>query len=321
MTVQVCISAEGGRYDVESALARCAEDCGFAGYFRADHLMRAGTDDPAALATDVWVSLAGLARETRRLRIGSVMTCSTFRYPAHLAIIVAQVDAMSGGRIELGIGAGSSPAEHVALGIQLDDIGTRFDRLEEQLELINAIWSTPLNEELDFNGDHYRMEGYPARVEPLQSPSPPIIIGGHGPKRTPRLAARFADEFNIDWVSPKQAAAAYERVDGACEATGRDPKSLARSVSLALCCAASDRDLERRRQAIRRGLAEDAEQAMDAGAAGEPRQVVERLGEFLEVGVSRVYLEVYDMTDLDQLALVAAEVLPHFAAPRSEARG
>ena len=321
MTVEVCISAEGGRYDVELALARCAEDCGFAGYFRADHLMRAGTDDPADLATDVWVSMAGLARETRRIRLGSVMTCSTFRHPAHLAIIVAQVDAMSGGRVELGIGAGSSPAEHVALGIQLDGIGTRFDRLEEQLELIKAIWSTPLDEELDFDGDHYRMEGYPARVEPLQSPSPPIIIGGHGPKRTPRLAARFADEFNIDWVTPRQAAAAYERVDGACEAAGRDPESLARSVSLALCCATSDRELERRREAIRRVLAEDAEQAMAAGALGEPQQVVERLGEFLELGVSRVYLEVYDMTDLDQLALVAQEVLPHFVAPGSEAGG
>ena len=139
--MEICIAAEGATYDVESALARCAEDCGFAGYFRADHLMRAGTDDPAALATDVWVSMAGLARETQRLRLGSVMTCSTFRYPAHLAVIVAQVDAMSGGRIELGIGAGSSPAEHVALGIPLDGMGTRFDRLEEQLELIKAIWS------------------------------------------------------------------------------------------------------------------------------------------------------------------------------------
>ena len=319
--MEVCISAEGATYDVESALARCAEDCGFAGYFRADHLMRAGTDDPAALATDVWVSMAGLARETQRIRLGSVMTCSTFRYPAHLAIIVAQVDAMSGGRIELGIGAGSSPAEHVALGIQLDDIGTRFDRLEEQLELIKAIWSTPLDEELDFDGDHYRIQGYPARVEPAQSPFPPIIIGGHGPKRTPRLAARFADEFNIDWVTPEQAAAAYERIDRACEAAGRDPASLARSVSLVLCCATGDRELERRREATRRGMGEGEEQALDDGAHGKPQQVVDRIGEFVEVGVSRVYLEVYDMTDLDQLALVAQEVMPHLATPGSEAGG
>jgi F420-dependent oxidoreductase-like protein len=319
--MEICIAAEGGRYDAESALARCAEDCGFAGYFRADHLMRAGTDDPTALATDVWVTMAGLARETRRIRLGSAMTCSTFRYPAHLAIIVAQVDAMSGGRIELGIGAGSSPAEHVALGIELDDIGTRFDRLEEQLELMKAIWSAPLDEELDFDGDHYRMEGYPARVEPAQVPSPPIIIGGHGPKRTPRLAAQFADEFNIDWVTPEQAAAAYERVDAACETAGRDPESLTHSVSLVLCCATSDRELERRREAALRGLEEDDEQALDAGAHGIPQQVVDRIGEFLDVGVSRVYLEVYDMTDLDQLALVAQEVLPHLAASGSEAGG
>jgi alkanesulfonate monooxygenase SsuD/methylene tetrahydromethanopterin reductase-like flavin-dependent oxidoreductase (luciferase family) len=311
--VEICIGTEGARYDVELALARCAEDCGFAGYFRADHLMRAGTDDPAALATDVWVSMAGLARETQRLRLGSVMTCSTFRHPAHLAIIVAQVDAMSGGRIELGIGAGSSPAEHAALGIQLDDIGTRFDRVEEQLELIKAIWSTPLDEDLDFDGDHYRVEGYPARVE--LSPSPPIIIGGHGPKRTPRLAARFADEFNIDWLTPEQAAAAYERVDRACEAVGRDPKDLARSVSLVLCCATSDRELERRLEATRCGMGEDEEDAIDVGAVGSPQQVVDCLGEFSEVGVSRVYLEVYDMTDLDQLALVGQEVLPHLVAP------
>ena len=319
--MEVCISGEGARYDVELALARCAEDCGFAGYFRADHLMRAGTDDPAALATDVWVSMAGLARETQRLRLGSVMTCSTFRHPAHLAIIVAQVDAMSGGRIELGIGAGSSPAEHVALGIQLDDIGTRFDRLEEQLELIKAIWSTPLNEELDFDGYHYRMEGYPARVELSQSPSPPIIIGGHGPKRTPRLAARVADEFNIDWLTPEQAAAAYERVDRACEAAGRDPKDLARSISLVLCCATSDRELERRREATLRGMGEDEEDAIDVGAYGSPQQVVDLIGEFSEVGVSRVYLEIYDMTDLDQLALVAQEVLPHLVAPGSKIGG
>ena len=315
--MEICIGAEGARYDVELALARCAEDCGFAGYFRADHLMRAGTDDPAALATDVWVSMAGLARETQRLRLGSVMTCSTFRHPAHLAIIVAQVDAMSGGRIELGIGAGSSPAEHAALGIQLDDIGTRFDRVEEQLELIKAIWSTPLDEDLDFDGAHYRLEGYPARVElsQSQSPSPPIIIGGHGPKRTPRLAARFADEFNIDWLTPEQAAAAYERVDRACEAVGRDPKDLARSISLVLCCATSDRELERRLEATRCGMGEDEEDAIDVGAVGSPQQVVDCLGEFSEVGVSRVYLEVYDMTDLDQLALVGQEVLPHLVAP------
>ena len=317
--MEVCISAEGARYDVEVALARSAEDGGFAGYFRADHLMRAGAPDPTAVATDVWVTMAGLARDTQRLRLGSVMTSSTFRHPAHLAIIVAQVDAMSGGRVELGIGAGSSAAEHAVLGIPLDSLGTRFDRLEEQLELIQAIWSTPQHQELDFSGDHYRIEGYPARVEPLQSPSPPIIIGGHGPKRTPQLAARFADEFNIDWVTPEQAGVAYERVDRACEAAGRDPQTLARSVSLLLCCATSESELERRREAARRILGEEEEGAMiTADAHGSPEQVVDRLGEFWEVGVSRVYLEIYDMTDLDQLALVADEVLPHLGPTRDE---
>jgi F420-dependent oxidoreductase-like protein len=302
---------QGATYEQQLALARTAEQYGFGGYFRADHLKRDGNVSGSQLGpTDVWLTLAGLARETSRIRLGSLMCCSTFRNPGHLAIMVAQVDAMSGGRVEFGLGAGSFDGEHYALGIPLHPVNERFDRLEEQLALITGLWSAPLGEPYSFHGQHYEVTDYPALVRPVQSPRPPIVIGGHGVKRTPAIAARFADEYNIDGVTPAQCAEAYARVAEACEVIGRDPAEITWSAAITLCCGADDAEVARRKNAIAARLGRDNPDIIEKGATGTPSEVVERLCAFREAGANRVYLQMFDLLDLDQLQLVAKEVLP-----------
>jgi F420-dependent oxidoreductase-like protein len=303
---------QGATYEQQLALARTAEQYGFGGYFRPDHLKREGSVDGRPGPTDVWLTLAGLARETSRIRLGSLMCCSTFRNPGHLAIMVAQVDAMSGGRVEFGLGAGSFDGEHYALGIPLHPVNERFDRLEEQLALITGLWSAPLGEPYSFHGQHYEVTDYPALVRPVQSPRPPIIIGAPGVKSTPEIAARFADEYNVNGVTPAQCAEAYARVAEACEVIGRDPAEITWSAVVALCCGADDADVTRRKNVImaREGGVGDAVALIENGATGTPSEVVERLCAFREAGANRVYLQMFDLLDLDQLRLVAEEVLP-----------
>ena len=312
--MELWIAAEGARFDAESASVLKAEECGFAGYSRADHLVRGGANQDWATASDVWTTMAGLAVMTDRIRLASIMTSSAIRHPAHLAVIVAQVDTMSNGRIELGLGAGSLPHEYDVLGIDLAPLGVRFDRLEEQLELLTSLWSAPHAEPFSYDGTHYQMKNYPARVPTVQQPHPPIIVGGHGPKRTPRLAARFADEFNIDWVSPADAAAAFERVDEACAAIDRQPDTLRKSVSLVLCCGRGDAEIARRAEVAVSALGEDESADVFGGAYGTPAQVVDVLARYVEVGVDRVYLESYDPSDLDHLELIASDVLPQITS-------
>jgi purine-cytosine permease-like protein/alkanesulfonate monooxygenase SsuD/methylene tetrahydromethanopterin reductase-like flavin-dependent oxidoreductase (luciferase family) len=198
----------------------------------------------------VWVTLAGLARETTRIKLGSLMSCSTFRNPAHLAIIVAQIDEMSDGRIEFGLGAGSFPGEHDAVGTPSPSMRDRFDGVEEQLELITGLWTSPLGAAYAYEGKQYRVHDYPALVRPAQTPHPPIIIGGHGLKRTPALAARYANEYNIDGVGPGACTQAYNRVRQACEHIDRDPTDITFSAVVTVCCAQDSPRLARRRQVI-----------------------------------------------------------------------
>jgi alkanesulfonate monooxygenase SsuD/methylene tetrahydromethanopterin reductase-like flavin-dependent oxidoreductase (luciferase family) len=205
-------SQQGTTYEEQLTLAQALEGWGYDGFFRSDHLQREGTAIGEQGPTDVWVTLAGLARETSRIRLGSLMCSSTFRNPAHLAIIVAQIDAMSHGRIELGLGAGSYPPEHYSLDFPLPSFGERFDAVEEQLELITGLWTAPLGQLYSYQGKQYRVQDYPALVRPAQTPHPAIIIGGHGLKRTPALAARYANEYNIDGVGPAACTQAYDRV-------------------------------------------------------------------------------------------------------------
>jgi F420-dependent oxidoreductase-like protein len=296
---------QGASYEQLLTVARVAEDCGFDGFFRSDHYVAMGGDGLPG-PTDAWVTLAGLARETERLRLGTLVTSATFRLPGPLAIAVAQVDAMSGGRVELGIGAGWYDEEHRAYGIPFPPLGERFERLEEQLAVVTGLWRTPPGERFSFSGRHYTLADSPALPKPVQSPGPPVIVGGAGPVRTPRLAARFADELNVPFHGVPDAAAQYDRVRRACEAVGRDPDDLRLSAAVTVCCGADEAEVARRAAAIGR----DLENLRAYGVAGTPQEVVARCLAYAEVGASSLYLQVLDLDDLDHLRLIAAEVLP-----------
>jgi F420-dependent oxidoreductase-like protein len=296
---------QGASYDDLLAVARRAEDTGFDAFFRSDHYLAMGTDGLPG-PTDAWLTLAALARETSRIRLGTLMTSATFRLPGPLAISVAQVDQMSGGRVELGIGAGWYDAEHTAYGIPFPGTGERFDRFEESLAIVTGLWSTPPGETFTFHGEHFELTDSPALPKPVQRPGPPVIIGGKGKRRTPALAARHAAEFNVPFESVDTSRELFARVRDACSAAGRDD-DLVLSNAVVLCVGKDERELARRAGAIGREVADLREN----GLAGTPQEVVDRLGSYADAGASRAYLQVLDLADLDHLDLVAAEVMPH----------
>lgn len=297
---------EGASYDQQLALARAAENHGFGAFFRSDHLLREAPGSGLPGPTDSWVTLGALARETDTIRLGTLVTSATFRLPGPLAVVVAQVDAMSGGRVEVGIGAGWFEAEHNAYGVPFPPIRERFERLEEQLTILTGLWSTPVGDRYSFNGAHYCLTDSPALPKPTQEPYPPVIVGGLGPRRTPALAARFADEFNVPFASVDETAARIQCVHAACEAVGRDPNGLVCSHAVTVCCGTNRSELDRRALGIGRDLAE----LRRDGVAGSPEEIIERLEEYHEAGSSRAYLQVIDLDDLDHVALIAAEVSP-----------
>ncbi|GAB3068900.1 LLM class F420-dependent oxidoreductase [Micromonospora schwarzwaldensis] len=297
---------QGASYDQLLAVARRAEETGFAAFFRSDHYLKMGSVSGDPGPTDAWTTLAGLARDTTRIRLGTLMSAATFRLPGPLAITVAQVDQMSGGRVELGIGAGWYAEEHAAYGIPFPPLGERFDRLEEQLAVITGLWSTPAGATFDFPGTYYPVTDSPALPKPVQRPRPPVLLGGRGPKRTPGLAARYADEFNMPFASVDDTTDQFRRVRDACAEIDRDPATMTWSNALVLCCGRDDAEVARRAGAIGREPAE----LRANGAAGTPAEVVDTLGRYAEAGSTRIYLQVLDLADLDHLELVAAEVMP-----------
>ncbi len=301
---------QGATYDQLLGVARAAEDLGFGAFFRSDHYLAMGSDGLPG-PTDAWTTLAGIARETRTIRLGTLMTSATFRHPGPLAIQVAQVDQMSGGRVELGLGAGWYEAEHAAYGIPFPDTRTRFDVLEEQLAVITGLWETPEGERFTHAGEHYTVTDSPALPKPVQRPRPPVLVGGTGKRRTPALAARYADEFNLPFVSREVTSEQFARVRAACADIGRDPEELVYSNALVLCCGATEADVRRRAAAIGR----DVDELREHGLAGTPAEVVDRIGRFAELGSQRVYLQTLDLEDLEHLELVAGEVLPQVRTP------
>jgi F420-dependent oxidoreductase-like protein len=295
----------GATYDDLLAVARRTEETGFDAFFRSDHYLTMGGDGLPG-PTDAWVTLAGLARETSRIRLGTLMTAATFRLPGPLAISVAQVDQMSGGRVELGIGAGWFEAEHSAYGIPFPALGERFDRYEEQLAVVSGLWGTPPGDTFDFEGKHYALFDSPALPKPVQPGGIPIIVGGAGRKRTPLLAARYASEFNVPFASAADNARLFDGVRAACVEEGRDPSSLVYSSALVLCVGADEAQIARRASAIGR----DVDELRAHGVAGTPSEAVDILGRYAEAGAQRCYLQVLDLSDLDHLDLVASEVAP-----------
>jgi F420-dependent oxidoreductase-like protein len=301
---------QGASYDDLLAVAQRAESLGFDAFFRSDHYLTMASGEGLPGPSDAWITLAGIARETSRIRLGTLLTAGTFRLPGPLAITVAGVDAMSGGRVELGLGAAWFEAEHTAYGIPFPALGERFERLEEQLAIITGLWSTPVGGRFSYEGAHYQLADSPGLPKPTQSPGPPIIVGGNGTKRTPRLAATYATEFNVAFRALDVTAAQFDRVRAACQVAGRDAGSMTCSAAQVVCCGTDDREIERRAASIGRQVSELREN----GLCGTPEQVVEKLATYAAAGTERTYLQVLDLADLDHLDLIGREVLPHVAS-------
>jgi len=296
---------EGATYDDLLAVARAAEELGFSGFFPSDHYLHMGGDGRPG-PTDAWTTLAGLARDTSTIRLGTLVSSATFRLPGPLAVQVAGVDQMSGGRVELGLGAGWFAAEHTAYGIPFPDVRERFDRLEEQLAVITGLWSTPSGETFTHEGRYYPVTDSPALAKPVQPGGVPVIVGGAGPRRTPALAARYAAEFNAGFKSVDKTARLFRQVRDVCAAQGRDPASLTCSAAQVLCLGRDEAGVRRRAEAIGREPGE----LRANGLAGTPEEVLDRIGALADAGATRLYLQVLDLSDLDHLADVAHLVVP-----------
>ncbi|HZA09012.1 LLM class F420-dependent oxidoreductase [Mycobacterium sp.] len=298
---------QGASYADQLAVAQTAEALGFSAFFRSDHFLAMGGDGRPG-PTDSWVTLGAIARETSTIRLGTLVTSATFRYPGPLAIAVAQVDAMSDGRVELGIGAGWFEAEHQAYAIPFPPLAERFERLAEQLDIITGLWTTDTGQRFDYAGKHYTVTDSPGLPKPVQNPHPPIIMGGFGAKRTPVLAAKFAAEFNAPpLASLDLAKAQFERVRTALAAAGRSAESIGYSAAFVICAGRDDAEVTRRAAAIGRDL---SELRATSPLVGTPAEIVDKLGAWSQIGVQRVYTQLLDMSDLAHLELFATEVIP-----------
>ncbi|MEU3249858.1 LLM class F420-dependent oxidoreductase [Streptomyces sp. NPDC006997] len=292
---------QGATYDTLLTVAKATEDLGFNAFFRSDHYLRMGSVDGLPGPTDAWITLAGLARETKRIRLGTLMTAATFRLPGVLAIQVAQVDQMSGGRVELGIGAGWFEEEHTAYGIPFPQ--EKFARLEEQLAIVTGLWATEPGKTFDFHGTHYDLTDSPALPKPAQR-KVPVLIGGHGATRTPRLAGQYADEFNMPFASVEDSERQFGRVRAAAEKAGRKGDDLVYSNALVVCVGKDDQEVARRAAVIGR----EVDELKANGLAGTPAEVVDKIGRYAEAGSQRIYLQLLDLSDLDHLELISTQV-------------
>ncbi len=291
----------GATYETLLRHAQHTESLGFTGWFRSDHYLTMGGDGLPG-PTDAWTTLAGLARETERVRLGTLVSSVTYRPAGILAIQVAQVDAMSGGRVELGLGTGWFEAEHRAYGIPFPP--KRFGMLAEHLEVVSSLWALPVGETYSFAGDFVTVEDSPGLPKPVQARIP-IIVGGMGTARTPALAARFATEYNANWADEAELAAQFGRIDAACDAIGRERGDLRRSTAQQAVVGRTEADYLARAEALRVDAA--AHRANHLG--GTPSEIADRVAAYAELGVARVYLQVLDLTDLDLLDTLAEALL------------
>lgn len=299
---------QGATYDDLLQVARTAERLGYGAFFRSDHYLAMNAEGLPG-PTDAWITLAGLARDTSTIRLGTLVTSATFRHPGPLAISVAQVDAMSGGRVEFGLGAGWFEEEHRAYGIPFPSLGERFDLLEDSLAVITGLWKTPVGETFSYEGRRISVADSPALPKPHQQPRPPIVMGGAGKKRTPALTARYADEFNIPFKSVDETVELFDRVRRACSDIGRDPQELTYSNALVLCCGRDEAEIARRAARIGR----EVDELRENGLAGTPSELIDKIRTYAKAGSQRIYLQVLDLEDLEHLELVAREVMPEVA--------
>jgi F420-dependent oxidoreductase-like protein len=311
--MQVCVFIEphrGATYDDQARFARQVEACGFHGLFRADHFQAMGSSEGLPGPTDAWITLGAIARETSRIRLGTLVTSATFRHPGPLAISVAQVDQMSGGRVEFGFGAGWYGREHASYGIPFPPVRERFERLAEQIEIITGLWAAPVGAGFTYRGRYHQLQDAPALPKPAQPGGPPIIVGGRGRRRTPELAARYADEFNATFQTITDAAAQFKRVAEAADRVGRGTAGrapLRLSMGSVVACGRSDAEAEQRAAVL---FEQDSALPPEDPVIGSPARLVDRIGQFRDLGVRRTYLRLTDLSDLDHLELIAADVLP-----------
>lgn len=297
---------QGASYDQLRAAALTAEECGFDAFFRSDHYLKMGDASGLPAYTDAWTTLAGLARDTTSIRLGTLVTPVTFRPVGSFPVVVAQVDHMSGGRVEVGLGAGWYEEEHRNYGVPFPPVKSRFDLLEDQLAILHGLWAAAPGGMFEHKGLTCSVRLEPGPLQPAQRPHPPIIMGGGGGPRASRLAANYADEFNAPFVPVEKMRQAFDAVRKACEAIGRDPGDLKWSTAQVICCGRGPDEIARRAAKIGRS----PEQLRADGLAGSPAEVAEKIALLRAAGARRFYLQVLDLTDMDHLRLIAEEVMP-----------
>lgn len=294
------------------ALARACERSGLEGLFRSDHYSSVVGDEQRG-SLDAWATVTALAAVTERIRLGTMVSPSTFRHPSELAKVATTADHVSGGRIELGLGAGWNQREHAAYGFDFHDTRTRIEIFAEQLEIIHRQWT---EESFSFSGSHYTLEDCRALPRPLQRPHPPLIVGGGAKPGTAIPAARFADEYNTTSATAEQCRERRELVTAACEDIARDPASMTFSIMTGFVVG-SDRTelLERAHRVMQRSLALGdpsgwlLEKRSEGWIVGLVDDVREQLRELTDVGVERFFLQHLDHTDTDTVELIGAELL------------
>jgi F420-dependent oxidoreductase-like protein len=300
---------QGLTYAEQLAVAQHAESAGFEALFRSDHYesFPGPVDNPT---TDAWAVIAGLARETTRIHLGTLVSPITFRPPGNIAKVVATVDEMSGGRIELGLGTGWHESEHRRHGFPFPPISERADMLEEQLQIVRGLWTEP--DGWSFSGRHYSIDDALFRPKPV--PRPRILVGGGGTPRSMRIAARWADEFNLSSSTPQLARDKFAALTAACEAAGRDPASLTRSAMVGVLVGATAGELRGREKAVLAALGEDAgsgwlDERRQRWIYGTPDEARARIERYADAGVERMMLQDFVPRDLDMIDLLGGEIV------------
>jgi F420-dependent oxidoreductase-like protein len=303
---------QGLSYEEILALARTAEEAGFEAYFRSDHYA-SFPGEGGLPTTDAWATLAGLARETQRIRLGTLVSPVTFRLPGNIAKVIQTVDEMAGGRIEAGFGAGWNEAEHAQLGIPFPPLGERYDMLEEQLAIIHGLWTEP--DGWSYSGAHCQVRDSRRHGEIARGGRrhPHVILGGKGGPRMASLVARYADEFNLNSASPDDVPGAYGRVRDACASVGRDPDELVYSAMTGVLVGETESELRMR---VVDQLAALGQSASDRDAwlaerrarwvMGTPDEARDRVAALERQGVQRVMMQDFLPRDLDHVRLLGA---------------
>ncbi len=329
MRFALMIEAQQGlSYEDQLAIARRAEAGGFETFFRSDHYA-AFPGDSGQVTTDAWVVLAGLARETSTIGLGTLVSPVTFRHPGNFAKLVTTVDHMSGGRLEVGVGAGWNEADHEPLGLPFPPIGERADLLEDQLELLHGLWTEP--DGWSYDGHQITVRGASLQPRPVDVPGRPrgrdgrtpggrvrprILVGGQGTPRGFRIAARWADEFNLSSTSAEGAVGKLEELDAACRAAGRDPSTITRSAMVGVLIGVDDGEVDRRAAELLnafgmesgngRAWLEERRSRWILGSPDEARAAVRR---FADAGIERIMLQDFVPRDLEMIDLMAQELI------------